>query len=146
MFSLHHVLDLEWMKEAYRLTRKTGAPGIDGVTAAEYEANLEANLTDLLERMYSGRYCAPPVRRTHIPKADGTQRSLGIPTFEDKVAQRAVVMVLEPIYEQEFHDCSYGFRPGRSAPAGIAWSADCRDDARDTMGARYRHPSVFRHD
>ena len=115
MFSLHHVLDLEWMKEAYRLTRKTGAPGIDGVTAAEYEANLEANLTDLLERMYSGRYCAPPVRRTHIPKADGTQRSLGIPTFEDKVAQRAVVMVLEPIYEQEFHDCSYGYRPGRSA-------------------------------
>ena len=95
MSSLHHVIDLEWMQEAYRLTRKDGAPGIDGVTAAEYEANLEANLLDLLERIKSGRYNAPPVRRVYIPKADGSQRPLGIPTFEDKVAQRAIVMVLE---------------------------------------------------
>ena len=80
------------MKEAYRLTRKDGAPGIDGVTAADYEANLEANLSDLLDRIRSGRYHAPPVRRAYIPKADGTQRPLGIPTFEDKVAQRAVAM------------------------------------------------------
>ena len=79
---------------AYRLTRKDGAPGIDGVTAADYEANLEANLLDLLGRIRSGRYHAPPVRRAYIPKADGTQRPLGIPTFEDKVAQRAVAMVL----------------------------------------------------
>jgi group II intron reverse transcriptase/maturase len=103
------------MKEAYRLTRKDGAIGVDGVTAAEYEANLETNLLDLLGRIRSGRYWAPPVRRTFIPKADGSRRPLGIPTFEDKVAQRAVVMVLEPIYEQDFHDCSFGFRPGRSA-------------------------------
>ena len=103
------------MLEAYRLTRKDGAPGIDGVTAADYEVNLEANLLDLLERIKSGRYRAPPVRRTYIPKADGTQRMLGIPTFEDKVAQRAVTMVLEEIYEQDFLTCSYGFRPGRSA-------------------------------
>jgi group II intron reverse transcriptase/maturase len=115
LFSLHHALDLEWMKEAYRLTRKDGAPGIDGVTAAMYEANLEANLLDLLERIRSGCYWAPPVRRAYIPKADGSQRALGIPTLEDKVAQRAVAMVLEPIYEQDFYDCSYGFRPGRSA-------------------------------
>jgi RNA-directed DNA polymerase len=115
LYSLNHVIDLEWMKEAYRLTRKDGAPGIDGVTAATYEVNLEANLRGLLDRIKSGRYQAPPVRRAYIPKADGTERPLGIPTFEDKVAQRAIAMVLEAIYEQDFLPCSYGFRPGRSA-------------------------------
>ena len=118
--SLHHVIDLEWMREAYRLTRKDGASGIDGVTAAQYEANLEANLLALLERIKSGRYAAPPVRRVYIPKADGSERPLGIPTFEDKVAQRAIVMVLEPIYEQEFLSCSFGFRPGRSAHQALS--------------------------
>jgi len=113
--SLHHVIDLEWMLEAYDLTRKDGAAGIDGVTATDYEANLEANLLDLLERIKSGRYEAPPVRRVYISKADGSQRPLGIPTFEDKVAQRAVSMMLEAIYEQDYLPCSYGFRPGRSA-------------------------------
>ena len=110
---------MDWMKEAYRLTRKDGAPGIDGVTAATYEANLEANLRDLLERIKSGRYQAPPVRRAYVPKADGTQRPLGIPTFEDKVAQRAVTMVLEAVYEQDYLPCSYGFRPGRSAQQAL---------------------------
>jgi RNA-directed DNA polymerase len=113
--SLRHVLDLDWMLEAYRTTRKDGATGIDGVAAAEYAEKLEANLLDLLDRIKSGRYQAPPVRRSYIPKADGTQRPLGIPTFEDKVAQRAIVMLLEAIYEQDFLPCSYGFRPGRSA-------------------------------
>lgn len=119
LFSLHHVIDLEWMREAYALTRKDGASGIDGVTAAEYEANLGASLTDLLGRIKSGRYKAPPVRRSYIPKADGTQRPLGIPTFEDKVAQRAIVMVLEAVYEQDFLSCSWGFRPGRSAHGAL---------------------------
>jgi RNA-directed DNA polymerase len=103
------------MLEAYRTTRKDGATGIDGVTAADYAESLEVNLLDLLDRIKSGRYRAPPVRRTYIPKADGSQRPLGIPTFEDKVAQRAIVMLLEAIYEQDFLPCSYGFRPGRSA-------------------------------
>jgi len=115
LFSLHQVIDFEWMREAYWRTRKDGATGIDGVTAREYEANLEFNLKDLRERIISGRYKAPPVRRSYIPKADGTQRPLGIPTFEDKVAQRAIAMVLEAVYEQDFLSCSYGFRPGRSA-------------------------------
>jgi retron-type reverse transcriptase len=77
--TLHHVIDLDWMKEAYRLTRKDGAPGIDGVTAADYEVNLEANLSALLERIKSGSYRAPPVRRVYIPKADGSRRPLGLP-------------------------------------------------------------------
>ena len=77
LFTLHHRIDLEWMQEAYELTRKDGALGIDGVTAKDYEANLQANLVDLLE---SSRFKAPPVRKTYIPKADGTQRPLGIPT------------------------------------------------------------------
>ena len=113
--SLHHPIDREWMLEAYRRTRKDGAPGIDGMTGADYEKDLEANLEDLLNRIESGRYVAPPVRRHYIPKADGTKRPLGIPTFEDKVAQRAVPMLLEPIYETDFLPCSYGFRRGRSA-------------------------------
>jgi RNA-directed DNA polymerase len=98
------------MMEAYRLTRKDGAPGIDGATAADYEVNLEANLLDLLERIKSGRYRAPPVRRAYIPKADGSQRKLGIPTFEDKVAQRAVTMVLEAVYEQGVKSKSQNYR------------------------------------
>ena len=113
--SLHHLIDGEWMREAYRRTRKDGATGIDGVTAADYEKDLEANLESLLNRIKSGSYRAPPVRRHYIPKADGTRRPLGIPTFEDKVAQRAILMMLEPIYEADFLPCSYGFRPGRSA-------------------------------
>lgn len=116
MTSLSHHIDLDWLREAYARTRKNGATGIDGQTAAEYEANLEANLQSLLDRAKSGMYRAPPVRRVHIPKGDGKQmRPIGIPTFEDKVLQRAVVMALEAVYEQDFLDCSYGFRPGRSA-------------------------------
>jgi group II intron reverse transcriptase/maturase len=118
--TLAHHLDLEWLREAYRCTRKDGAVGIDGQTATAYGADLENNLRSLLERAKSGRYKAPPVRRVHIPKGDGSQtRPIGIPTFEDKVLQRAVVMVLEAVYEQDFLDCSYGFRPGRSAHGAL---------------------------
>jgi group II intron reverse transcriptase/maturase len=114
--TLAHHMDVEWLGEAYDRTRKDGAVGVDGQTAADYEANLEENLGSLLERAKSGLYRAPPVRRVHIPKGDGKEtRPLGI-------------MLLEPIYEQDFRDCSYGFRPGRSAhqALGALW--------RETMG------------
>jgi len=115
--SLAYLMDIDWLKEAYRRTRKDGAVGVDGVTAAEYEQDLEGNLQRLLDRAKSGTYRAPPVRRVHIPKGGSSTetRPIGIPTLEDKVLQRAVVMLLEPIYEQDFLDCSYGFRPRRSA-------------------------------
>jgi RNA-directed DNA polymerase len=113
--TLEHHIDLDWLYTAYRETRKDGAVGIDGQTAKEYEANLMENLRSLLNRAKSGTYYAPPVKRVYIPKVDGSQRPLGIPAFEDKVLQKAVVMLLEPIYEQDFYNCSYGFRPKRSA-------------------------------
>jgi group II intron reverse transcriptase/maturase len=114
LLTLAHHIDRVWMHEAYRRTRKDGAVGVDGVTAERYEERLEENLGDLLERFKSGRYRAPPVRRVHIPKeGTGKTRPIGIPTLEDKVLQRAVLMVLEPIYEQDFLPCSFGFRPGR---------------------------------
>ena len=113
--TLAHHIDVDLLREAYRRTRKDGAAGVDGVTADDYAVDLEGNLRSLLDRAKSGRYRAPAVRRAYIPKGDGRQRPLGIPTFEDKVLQRAVVMVLEALYEQDFLDCSYGFRPGRSA-------------------------------
>lgn len=118
--TLSRFMDLEWLKEAYRRTRKDGAPGIDGTTAEAYGEHLEEHLRDLLDRAKSGSYRAPPVRRVHIPKGDGSRtRPIGIPTFEDKVLQRAVAMLLEPVYEEEFQDFSYGFRPGRSAHGAL---------------------------
>jgi RNA-directed DNA polymerase len=120
LWSLSRFIDIEWLKEAYRRTRKDGAPGVDGTTADEYAARLDEHLAALLERAKCGSYRAPPVRRAHIPKGDGDSRPIGIPTFEDKVLQRAVVMALEPVYEQEFFDCSYGFRPKRSVHGAVA--------------------------
>lgn len=114
--SLAHHIDLAWLKRAYHLTRKDGAVGIDDMTAQVYEQQLGTNLERLLEAAKSGQYYAPPVKRVWIPKGDGSkQRPIGIPTFEDKVLQRAVAMVLEAVYEQDFHEHSYGFRPRRSA-------------------------------
>ena len=120
--SLAYLMDIEWLMEAYRRTRKGGAVGVDGVTAEEYEQDLEVNLQSLLDRAKSGTYRAPPVRRVYIPKGTSKTetRPIGIPTLEDKVLQRAVVMLLEPIYEQDFQDCSFGFRPGRSAHMALS--------------------------
>ena len=113
--SVSHAIDMDFLHEAYRRTRKDGATGIDGQTAKDYDRELESNLEWLLSRLKRGEYRAPAVRQVEIPKASGGTRALGIPTFEDKVLQRAVTMVLEAIYEQDFLPCSYGFRPGRSA-------------------------------
>src|SRR6185295_783402 len=90
------------------------ASGVDGMSWAEYGRELEERLNDLQGRLHRGAYKPPPVRRVFIPKADGKQRPLGIPTIEDKIVQGAVVALLTPIYESEFQDCSYGFRPNRN--------------------------------
>ena len=124
--SLAHSITPEWLESAYHETRKDGAAGIDEVTGKQYAENLEENLRSLHERLKSGTYKAPPVRRKHIPKGtSGETRPIGIPTFEDKIVQRAVVMLLEPIYEHDFYDVSYGFRPGRSAHQALqtVWDA-----------------------
>lgn len=113
--TLAHHIDVDLLNEAYRRTRKDAAAGVDGQTAKVFEANLQTNLQRLLNGLKSGSYKAPPLRRVHIPKPDGTSRPLGIPTLADKVLQRAVQMVLEAVYEQDFLDFSYGFRPHRSA-------------------------------
>lgn len=114
--TLAHHIDLDLLREAYARTRKDGVPGVDGTTAEGYERDLETNLRNVIvDRFKSGTYWAPPVKRAYIPKADGGQRALGIPTFEDKVLQRAVTMTLGAVYEQDFLPTSYGYRPGIGA-------------------------------
>jgi len=113
--ALNQYLDIPWLEEAYERLRKDSAPGVDGQTVQDYGKNLESNLNGLLERAKRGTYHAPPVKRVHIPKENGETRPIGIPTTEDKVLQRAVVMILEPIYEQAFYAFSHGFRPEHSA-------------------------------
>jgi len=111
--TLSHHLDVLWLIEAYGRV-KDSAPGVDGQTVAGYGESLGANLASLLERAKSGSYRAPLVKRVHIPKSETETRPIGMPTVENKVLETAVKMLLEPVYEQEFLDCSYGFRPGRS--------------------------------
>jgi RNA-directed DNA polymerase len=110
---LHHV-DVDRLRAAYRAISPQAVAGVDGVTWAAYGQDLEANLLDLHRRVHAGRYRASPSRRAYIPKADGRLRPLGIATLEDKIVQRAVVEVLNAIYEVDFRGFSYGFRPGRS--------------------------------
>ncbi len=116
--SLNHLLDMTTLTEALTITdrNRKAVPGVDGVTADEYAVGASERLRSLLERVKAGTYRAPPVQRAYIPKGQGSEkRPIGIPTFEDKVLQRAVVMLLEPLYEPLFHEGSYGFRKGRSA-------------------------------
>ena len=112
--NLYHLLDYDFLVEAYRRTRKDSAPGVDKVTAKQYAKNLEDNLRDLHDRLRSHRYKAPPVERVWIDKEGGKKRPIGKPSFEDKVVQRACVMLLSPIYDHDFYDFSHGFRSGHS--------------------------------
>ena len=109
---LHHV-NVARLRSAYRAISPQAAPGVDGLTWEDYGKDLERNLQDLHRRVHSGAYRARPSRRVYIPKADGRQRPLGIAALEDKIVQRAVVEVLNAIYEEDFLGFSYGFRPGR---------------------------------
>lgn len=118
--SLAHLIDVDFLSEAYSKTRKDAAAGVDGITAEAYSQNLEDNLRDLHGRMRSHRYRATPVKRGWVAKEDGSQRPLGMPIFEDKIAQRAVTMLMSAIYEEDFHDFSYGFREGCSPHQAIA--------------------------
>jgi RNA-directed DNA polymerase len=109
---LHHI-NVDLLREAFFALKRDAAPGVDGITWRAYEVDLDLNLTDLASRVHRGAYRAVPSRRTYIPKADGRQRPLAVAALEDKVVQRATVAVLNCIYEEEFLEFSYGFRPGR---------------------------------
>jgi RNA-directed DNA polymerase len=117
--SLAHLLDEPALLRAYDRQRKDAAVGVDGITKEVYEQDLAARLRDLHERLKTKRYRHQPIRRVHIPKGDGRTRPLGISALEDKIVQDALREVLEAVYEQDFLDCSYGFRPGRSAHDAI---------------------------
>jgi group II intron reverse transcriptase/maturase len=113
-YSIAHLITVEKLYEAFRSLRKNASAGIDGVTYAEYETNAEENIRQLHRRLVAGKYQAQPLRRVYIPKENGKQRPISIPSLEDKIVQKVVVDLMNAIYEQDFLDCSYGFRPGRS--------------------------------
>ena len=112
-FSIAHLITPEALYAAFRDLRKEASAGVDGVTHEEYEKDAARNIQHLHQRLKDGRYQAQPLRRVYIPKEDGKQRPISIPSLEDKIVQKAMVEVLNAIYEQDFLDCSYGFRPGR---------------------------------
>jgi RNA-directed DNA polymerase len=115
----HHVYDIDRLRASYFALTREASAGVDGETWRHYGEALEANLEDLAGRLKRGAYQAKPVRRVHLPKPDGRQRPIGVPTLEDKLVQRAVVEVLNAIYEADFMSFSYGFRPGRSQHAAL---------------------------
>jgi group II intron reverse transcriptase/maturase len=114
-FSIAHLLTEEALQEAFESLRKDASAGVDRVTYAGYAAEASENIRKLRDRMKDGQYRAQPLRRIYIPKEDGRQRPISIPSLEDKIVQRAAADLLNAIYEQDFLECSYGFRPGRGA-------------------------------
>src|SRR4029077_20359942 len=111
--SIAHLITVAKLYEACRGLRKDASAGIDGVTYEQYGTNADENIQQLHQRLKEGKYQAQPLRRVYIPQENGKQRPISIPALEDKIAQKAMVEVLNAIYEQDFLDCSYGFRPGR---------------------------------
>lgn len=118
--NLFSLLTYELLWYAFRKLKRDKAPGVDGVTVDQYEEHLRENLQDLLARLHRGAFRPHPSLRCDIPKGDGKTRPLGIACVEDKIVQRAVVMILERIYEVDFCDTSYGFRPGRSCHGALS--------------------------
>ena len=112
--SLMHLLTEDFLKECFKELKRNKSPGIDGITESEYEKQLDENITDLVARLKSKKYKPKPVKRVYIPKPNGDKRPLGIPAIEDKIVQMAIKKILEAIFEQDFIDTSYGFRPDRS--------------------------------
>jgi RNA-directed DNA polymerase len=140
--ALPHHVDVDRLRAAYWAIRPKAAPGVDGVTWHEYGVDLEANLRDLHARVHAGRYRARPSRRVFIPKADGRLRQLGIASLEDKILQRALVEVLNAIYEEDFLGFSYGFRPGRS-PHHALDALSVGIVRKKVLGARPGFPGVL---
>src|SRR5579864_4547356 len=114
-FSIAHLITPEALYAAFRSLRKDASAGMDGVTYEEYQQDAERKIRELHQRLKEGKYRAQPLRRVYIPKENGKQRPISIPALEDKLVQKVMVEILNAIYEQDFLDCSYGFRPGRSA-------------------------------
>ena len=112
--SLMHLLTEDFLKECFRELKRNKSPGIDGIIESEYEKQLDENITDLVARLKSKKYKPKPVKRVYIPKPNGDKRPLGIPAIEDKIVQMAIKKILEAIFEQDFIDTSYGFRPDRN--------------------------------
>ena len=141
---LHHV-DVDRLRAAYWALEPKAAPGVDGVTWQDYGQELEENLRDLHARVHRGAYRARPSRRVYIPKADGRQRPLGVAALEDKVLQRAVVEVVNSIYEADFLGFSYGFRPGRGQHQALdaLATAITRRKVNWVLDARRGHPWVL---
>jgi RNA-directed DNA polymerase len=127
--SIAHLLTVEALREAFQDLRKDASAGVDRVTYTEYATEVQKNLEQLHHRLKSGKYRAQPLRRIYIPKEDGRRRPISIPSLEDKIVQKAAVDLLNAIYEQDFLDCSYGFRPGRGP-----------QDALDEVGRICRRP------
>ena len=141
---LHHI-DVELLRSAYGWLRQEASAGVDGVTWAAYGEGLEAKLTDLHDRIHRDTYRAQPSRRVYIPKPDGRERPLGIAALEDKIVQRALVEVLNAIWEEDFLGFSYGFRPGRGQHDALDALAVGIGPAQGELDSGCRHRRVLRH-
>lgn len=141
---LEKILDRDNLNKAYKRVRvNKGKPGVDGMTVDELLPFLKENGERIRQAIMDGTYSPKPVRRVEIPKPDGGVRLLGIPTVLDRVIQQAIAQVLSPIYEEEFSDNSYGFRPGRNAHQAIRKCKEYIDAGRIQMGSRYRPCKVL---